>query len=115
MIPRVPPGARPSASQLGRVGRRGLFLAGLSWLPALGWVGGAAAGPLTAEEAEAFTPTTIVRSEVNAVMGALDYGGSAVERGTNTATGLALATLFLARHQSGLTAHLRPAPPPAPS
>lgn len=82
---------------------RGLFLAGLGWLPGLGWAGAAAAEPLSAEETPDFTPTTIVRSEVNAVMGALDYGGSAVDGSANTATGFPLLNAVSFNHDIRFT------------
>ncbi|MCS5700394.1 carbohydrate porin [Cyanobium sp. FGCU-52] len=86
-----------------RVCLRGLVLAGLGWLPALGWACAAAAEPLAAEQPEDFTPTTIVRSEVNAVMGALHYQGSAVDGSANTATGFPLLNAFSVNHEIRFT------------
>jgi len=82
--------------------RRCRLLTGLGWLPALAWAGGASAETLAAEDAEAFTPTTIVRSEVNAVMGALDYAGSAVD-GNNTVAGFPLLNAFSFNHEIRFT------------
>jgi hypothetical protein len=61
------------------------------------------AQPLRAQEGEAFTPTTTIRAEVNAVMGALRYGGSAVDVGANTAAGLPLLNAFSVNHDARLT------------
>ena len=82
---------------------RGLFLAGLGWLPNLGWACPAAAEPLSAEETPDFSPTTIVRSEVNAVMGALHYGGSAVDGSANTAAGFPLLNAVSFNHDIRFT------------
>ncbi len=80
-----------------------LLLSGLGWLPALGWAWDASAAPLASGDAEAFTPTTIVRSEVNAVMGALHYEGSAVDGSANTAAGSPLLNAFSVNHDIRFT------------
>lgn len=81
---------------------RCLLLSGLGWLPVLG-CGSATAEPLVAADVEAFSPTTIVRSEVNAVMGALHYGGSAVDGSTNRATGFPLLNAVSINHEIRFT------------
>lgn len=86
-----------------RVCLRGLVLAGLGWLPSLGRACAAAAEPLAAEQLEDFSPTTIVRSEVNAVMGALHYQGSAVDGGDNTAAGFPLLNAVSFNHEIRFT------------
>lgn len=97
------------------VGLRGLgFLAGL--LP-LALDSGLTPQPLDAQPApfpsqrspieelaaEAFTPTTTVRVEVNAVTGALHVAGRAVERGANTAAGFPLLNAWTLNQDSRLT------------
>ena len=51
---------------------------------------GLASGCLGAQELGAFAPTTTVRVNANAVLGALRYEGSAVDQGANTAAGFPL-------------------------
>ena len=59
--------------------------------------------PLPVQEAEAFSPTTIVRVEVNGVSGALDYNGSAVDRRANTAAGFPLLNALSVNQDARLT------------
>lgn len=59
--------------------------------------------PPTTLDAEAFSPTTTVRVEVNAVTGALDYGGSAVDPAANPATGFPLLNALTLNQDSRLT------------
>jgi hypothetical protein len=68
------------------------------------WLAGVTASqPLRAEETQDFTPTTTIRAEVNAVMGALRYEGSAVEGGGNAAAGFPLLNALSANHDARLT------------
>ncbi|MEB3195030.1 MAG: hypothetical protein VKO19_07915 [Cyanobacteriota bacterium] len=62
-----------------------------------------ASSPLNAQEAEAFSPTTAVRVEVNAVTGALSFSGDAVDRGANTAVGAPLLNAWTVNLDSRLT------------
>ena len=55
------------------------------------------------KELEAFAPTTIVRVNVNAVLGALRYDGSAVDVGANTAAGFPLLNALSVNHDARLT------------
>jgi hypothetical protein len=59
--------------------------------------------PLVAQEAEAFSPTTTVQVEVNAVTGALTYSGGAVDRRANTAVGAPLLNAWSVNQDSRLT------------
>jgi len=54
-------------------------------------------------EAEAFSPTTTVRVEVNGVVGALDYVGSAVDRAANSAAGFPLLNALSLNQDTRLT------------
>lgn len=56
-----------------------------------------------AQEAEAFSPTTTVQVEVNAVTGALTYDGEAVDRESNTAVGAPLLNAWTVNQESRLT------------
>ena len=56
-----------------------------------------------AKELEVFTPTTTIRVQVNAVVGALRYDGSAVDAGANTATGFPLLNALTVNHDARLT------------
>lgn len=73
----------------------------LPWLTAA-WVC-AAAGPLSAQEATRFAPTTTVDLQINAVLGALQYAGSAVERTGNSAEGAPLLNGVSFNHEARLT------------
>ncbi len=64
---------------------------------------GAAAQPLRVEDTQAFTPTTTIRTQVNAAMGALRYGGSAVDVGANAAAGFPLLNAISLNHDARLT------------
>jgi len=55
------------------------------------------------QELEVFAPTTTVRVNVNAVMGALHYDGSAVDQGANTAAGFPLLNALTVNHDARLT------------
>ena len=55
------------------------------------------------QELEAFSPTTTVRVNVNTVMGALRYEGSAVDGGANTAAGFPLLNAFTVNYDARLT------------
>lgn len=59
--------------------------------------------PTAAQELEAFTPTTTIRAQVNAVVGALRYEGSAVDRGANTAAGFPLLNALTVNNDARLT------------
>ena len=59
--------------------------------------------PPATQELEAFTPTTTVRVNVNAVMGGLRYNGSAVDGGANTAAGFPLLNALTVNHDARLT------------
>jgi len=78
-------------------------LRGLLWLAALWLEASTAIQPLRAQEAEAFAPTSRVRAEVNAAMGALRYGGSAVDGGANAAAGFPLLNGLSLSHDARLT------------
>ena len=56
-----------------------------------------------AKELESFTPTTTIRVQVNAVVGALRYEGSAVDGGANTAAGFPLLNALTVNHDARLT------------
>jgi hypothetical protein len=56
-----------------------------------------------AKELEVFTPTTTIRVQVNAVVGALRYDGSAVDAGANTAAGFPLLNALTVNHDARLT------------
>ena len=56
-----------------------------------------------AKELESFIPTTTIRVQVNAVVGALRYQGSAVDAGANTAAGFPLLNAFTVNHDARLT------------
>jgi hypothetical protein len=85
-------------------------LAGASWVCA-------AAGPLLAQEltvippqaaiealeATSFAPTTTVNLQINGVLGALRYDGSAVDRAANTAAGAPLLNGVSLNHEARLT------------
>lgn len=73
----------------------------LPWLTAA-WVC-AAAGPLAAEEATGFAPTTTVDLQINAVLGALQYAGSEVDRASNSADGAPLLNGVSLNHEARLT------------
>ncbi len=87
----------------------------LPWLTAA-WVC-AAAGPLRAQalpepasqagiealEATRFAPTTTVDLQINAVLGALQYAGSAVEQAGNSAAGAPLLNGVSFNHEARLT------------
>lgn len=73
-------------------------------LASLFLAGGAAADPLLgASEAQAFSPTAIIRTEINTVTGGLSYGGSAVDQGANTAAGFPLLNAISLNHDTRLT------------
>ena len=59
--------------------------------------------PPATKELEAFTPTTTVRVNVNAVLGGLRYDGSAVDGGANTAAGFPLLNALTINHDARLT------------
>ena len=61
----------------------------------------AEAGPVT--EAEAFSPTTTVRTQVSTVSGGLAYDGNAVDAGANTAAGFPLLNAVTFNHDTRLT------------
>ncbi|AFY28710.1 carbohydrate porin [Cyanobium gracile] len=73
----------------------------LRWLTAA-WVC-AAAGPLQAEEATSFAPTTTVDLQINAVLGALQSTGSEVDRAGNSAAGAPLLNGVSLNHEARLT------------
>lgn len=75
----------------------------LGCLAALGVNGAAASEGPTGESSEPFAPTVLVRAELNAVTGALRYGGSAVDRDANSAVGFPLLNAFTLNHDSRLT------------
>ena len=56
-----------------------------------------------AKELESFIPTTTIRMQVNAVVGALRYEGSAVDGGANTAAGFPLLNALTVNHDARLT------------
>ena len=56
-----------------------------------------------AKELESFIPTTTIRVQVNAVVGALRYEGSAVDGGANTAAGFPLLNALTLNHDARLT------------
>lgn len=55
------------------------------------------------QEQEAFSPTTTMRGQVNAVIGALRYDGSAVDVGANTAAGFPLLNALSVNQDVRLT------------
>jgi len=59
--------------------------------------------PYGTQELEAFTPTTTVRVNVNAVVGGLRYDGSAVDGGANTAADFPLLNALTVNHDARLT------------
>ncbi|MFN7677658.1 MAG: hypothetical protein ACK5QW_03550, partial [Cyanobacteriota bacterium] len=59
--------------------------------------------PLPTTEAEAFSPTTTARVEVNVVTGALDYGGGAMDQAANTAAGFPLLNALTLNQDARLT------------
>jgi hypothetical protein len=73
----------------------------LPWLTAA-WVC-AAAGPLSAQEATRFAPTTTVNLQINAVLGALQTTGSEVDRASNSANGAPLLNGVSLNHEARLT------------
>ncbi|WP_259729209.1 carbohydrate porin [Synechococcus sp. CS-1333] len=75
----------------------------LLWLTTSWLAGGLAAEPLRAQESEDFTPTTIIHAQVNAVMGALNYGGSAVDGDSNKAVGFPLLNALSVNYDARLT------------
>ena len=81
--------AVPTLISLGRRARASLGLLHSLALPPL-W-------------AQPFSPTTTVRTEVNVVSGALDYDGSAVDRGANTAAGFPLLNALTVNQDARLT------------
>ena len=72
------------------------------WL-LLGLAGAFVPLPLPAQEAEAFSPTTTVRVELNGVAGAVDTSGSAIDREANTVAGFPLLNALTFNQDARLT------------